>query len=87
MGGDFGVEGIECHLKVVRKLLESLLVIGGCGVGHLVIPHLSEGCTTTFTHLVEYSHDLVIVRGVKGIVEDEVSLHGFDPLGSVRAFS
>ena len=64
MGGDFGVEGIECHLKVVRKLLESLLVIGNGGVSHFVIPHFGEGGPMTFTHLIECDHDFVIVRGI-----------------------
>ena len=64
MGSGFGVKGVKCSLEVVRKPLESLLVCRDSGIGYFVIPHLGEGCTTTFTHLVECDHDFVVVCGV-----------------------
>ena len=60
----FGVKGVKCGLKVVENFLEHFLIGRDSGVSHLVIPHFSEGCGMTFTHLVECCHDLVIVSGV-----------------------
>ena len=61
MGGGLGVEGVECHFEVVRKFLESFLIIGDGGIGHSVIPHFDEECTMTFAHLIEHDHDFVVV--------------------------
>ena len=82
-----GIEWVECSLKVFSKLLEGLLVVRDGGVDHLVVPHFSKGGSSSFTHLVEGRHDLVIVGGIKCGVEDEVGLHGLDPLGGIRGFS
>ena len=87
VGSGSGIEWVERSLEVLSELLEGLLVVRDGGVDHLVIPHFSEEGSLSFTHLVEGRHDLVVIRGVKCGVEDEVGLHGLDPLGGVRGFS
>ena len=86
-GSGSGVKWIERSLEVLSELLKGLLVVRDGGVSHLVVPHFSEGGSSSFTHLVEGSHDLIIVRGVKCGVEDEVGFHGFDPSGGIGSFS
>ena len=87
VGSGSGTEWVERSLKVFSKLLKGLLVVRDGGVDHLVVPHFSEGGSSSFTHLVEGHHDLVVIGGVKCGVEDKVGLHGLDPLGGVRGFS
>ena len=86
-GSGSGVEWVECSLKVLSELLKGLLVVRDRGVNHLVIPHFSKGGSSSFTHLVEGSHDLVVVRGVKYGIEDKVGLHGLDPSEGIGGFS
>ena len=86
-GSGSGIEWVERSLEVLSELLEGLLVVRDGGVDHLVIPHFSEGGSSSFIHLVEGRHDLVIVRGIKCGIEDEVGLHGLDPSGGVGGFS
>ena len=86
-GSGSGIEWVEHSLKVFSKLLEGLLVVRDGGVDHLVVPHFSEGGSSSFTHLVEGCHDLVVVRGIKCGIEDEVGLHGLDPSGGIGGFS
>ena len=83
VGSGSGVKRVECGFEVLGELLEGLLVVGDGGVDHFVIPHLSEGGSSSFTHLVEGRHDLVVVGGVEGGIEDEVGLHGLDPSGGI----
>ena len=87
VGSGSGVEWVECSFEVLSELFKGLLVVGDGGVDHLVIPHFSEGGSSSFTHLVEDHHDLVVIGGVKCGVEDEVGLHGLDPSGGVRGLS
>ena len=87
MGSGFGIEWVEHSLEVLSELLEGLLVVRDGGVGHLVIPHFSEGGSSSFTHLVEGRHDLVVVGSIKYGVEDKVGFHGLDPSGGIRGFS
>ena len=86
-GSGSGIEWVECSLEVLSKFLEGLLVVRDGGVDHLVIPHFSERGSSSFTHLVEGRHDLVVIGGVKCGIEDEVGLHGLDPSGGVGGFS
>ena len=86
-GSGSGVEWVERSLELLSELLKGLLVVRDGGVNHLVIPHFSKGGSSSFTHLVEGSHDLVVVRGVKCGIEDEVGLHGLDPSGGIGGFS
>ena len=79
-GSGSGIEWVERSLK-------GLLVVRDGGVNHLVIPHFSEGGSSSFIHLVEGRHDLVVVRGVKCGVENKVGLHGLDPSGGIGGFS
>ena len=49
MSGSLGVEGIEGGLKVFSEFVEGFVKGFDGGVGHLVIPHLSKGGTSSFT--------------------------------------
>ena len=86
-GSGSSVKWVEHSLEVLSEILKGLLVVRDGGVSHLVVPHFSEGGSSSFTHLVEGRHDLVIVGGIKCGVEDEVGLHGLDPLGGIGGFS
>ena len=35
----------------------------------------------SFAYLVEHSHDLIVVGGIQGAVENEIGFHALDPLG------
>ena len=85
-GSGSGIKGVECGFEVLGELLEGLLVVGDGGVNHLVVPHLSKGGSSSFTHLVEGRHDPVVVGGIEGGVEDKIGLHGLDPSGGIRGF-
>ena len=87
VGSGSGIEWVERSLKVFSKLFKGLLVVRDGGVDHLVVPHFNEGGSSFFTHLVEGHHDLIVIGGVKCGVEDEVGLHGLDPLGGIGGFS
>ena len=64
MSGDFSVEGVEGGFKVVDEFVERLLGVRNSTVGHLVIPSLCIGNSSSSAHLVQGSHDLGSVRGV-----------------------
>ena len=66
MSSDLSVEGVKSRLKVFDELVESPFGIGDRVVGHLVIPGFSVGSSFSSAHLVQGSHDLSGVRGVKG---------------------
>ena len=87
VGSGSDIEWVECSFKVFSKLLKGLLIVRDGGVNHLVIPYFSEGGSSSFTHLAEGCHDLVVVGGVKCGIEDKVGLYGLDPLGGIGGFS
>ena len=86
-GSSFGVKWVKCGFEVLSKLVKGLLVVGERGIGHPVIPHFSEGGSSSFTHLIKGCHDLVVVRGIESAVEDEVGLHDLNSSGGIGGFS
>ena len=80
MSGSLGVKGIEGGLKVFGKFIEGFVRGFDGGVGHLVVPHLSEGGTLSFAHLVEGCHNFVIINRVECGIDGKVGFHGLDPL-------
>ena len=83
MSGDLGVEGVKGGLEVCDELVKSLFGIGDGVVGHLIIPGLCIGGSSSSAHFVQGGHDLGHVRGVEGGVQDKVGFHGFDPASGI----
>ena len=63
-GGSFDVEGVEGGFKVFGEFIEGLFFGIDGGIGHSIIPHFGEVDASTFTHLVQGSHDFDLVSGV-----------------------
>ena len=87
VSSDFSIEGVESGLKVFNKFVESLFSVGDGVVGHPVIPSFCIGGSSSSAHLVQGSHDLCGVRGVKGSVQGKVGLRGLDPAGGIVVLS
>ena len=83
MGGDLGVKGVKGSFEVLGELVKGFLSIGDGGIGHSIIPGFSVGSSSSIAHLVQRGHDLGGVRGVQGVVQHEVGLHGLDPSGGI----
>ena len=87
MSSGLSVKGEEHFFEVFGEFVERFQGRGDSGVGHLVIPHFGEGGTSSFAHLVEHGHDLIVLGGVQCGVYCEVGLHGLAPSWSIRGFS
>ena len=64
VGNGFGVKGIKGGFKIFSKFVEDFVRGFDGGVSHLVIPCFSKGGASSFAHLVNGYHNLVIVSGV-----------------------
>ena len=87
MSGDLSVEGVKGGFKVIDEFVESLFGIRDGVVSHPVIPSFRVGGSSSSTHLVQGSHDLCGVRGVKSGIQGKVGLHGLDPTGGIIVLS
>ena len=81
--GGFDVEGVEGGFEVFSEFIEGLFIGVNGGVGHPVVPHFGEVNASTLTHLVQGSHDVNLVGGVKFGVDGEVGPYGLDPVYGV----
>ena len=77
--GGFDVKGVEGGFEVFSKFIEGLFFGINGSVGHSVIPHFREVDASTLTHLVQGSHDLNLVGGIKFGINGEVGPQGLDP--------
>ena len=64
VGSGFGVEGIKGGFKIFSEFVEDFVRGFDGGVSHLVIPRFSKGGASSFAHLVNGCHNLVVVSGV-----------------------
>ena len=79
VGSSFDVEGVEGGFKVFSEFIKGLFFGINGGIRHLVIPHFREVNASTLTHLIQGSHDLDLISGVKFRVDGKVCPHGLDP--------
>ena len=80
MSSGFGIEGIKGGLKVFSKFVKGFVRGFDEGVGHLVVPHFSEGGALSFIHLVKGHHNFVVVSRIECRIDGKVGFHDFDPL-------
>ena len=83
-GSSFDIKGVEGGFKVFGEFMEGLFFGIDGGVGHSIIPHIGEVDTSTFTHLVQGSHDFDLISGVEFGVDSKVGPHGLDPAYGIR---
>ena len=81
--GSFDIKGIEGGFEVFSKFIKDLFFGINSGIEYLVVPHFREVNASTLTHLVQGSHDLKLVGGIKFGINGEVGPQGLDPVYGV----
>ena len=87
MGSYLGVEGVERGLKVQGELVKGFLGVSDGSIHHFIIPGFSVRGSSSAAHLIQGGHDFGCIRRVEGRVQDEVGLHGLNPLGGIDVFA
>ena len=85
--GGLGIEREEGGVEVFDEFLKGFLGDRNSGVGQFIIPHLREGYSSSFAHLVECKCDLSFIRVIDGRIDEEVCTDGFHPAHGISRLS
>ena len=74
-----GIEGVKILIVVFNEFLEGFILGFEHGAFHLIVPFLREGNAFSGSHFAEDEGDFKLVGVVDTRVDQEVSIHGFEP--------